>query len=186
MTSKKSVSKKELLTMIGRLKKDPDDWSGIVSQFGLAGMGAVAGGAAAAVLGAGIAPIPSITALTGFGVVVAAPAALVGGAAVAGGAVAFGAAKLLKGSGYNAGKRNELLRNYQDQLREISIKERARTVKDRDKSEFCIFLEEPLKLNLISPQDAQKMIEAVQQGTISLTDAYNYIGAILKETKPKK
>ena len=48
-------------------------------------LGAGGAGAAALVLGETIASIPIITALTGFGMVVAAPVALVAGAAVVGG-----------------------------------------------------------------------------------------------------
>ena len=169
--------------MIERLKQNPDDKVGIFAEVGIAGVGMVAGGAAAAIFGATTASIPIVTALTGFGVVVAAPVALVGGAAVAGGAAAYGIAQLMRGSRYNEGKRNELLRSYQDKLKEIERKERIGNLKDKDKTNFYIFLEAPLKFNLISSEDAQALITAVENGQMPVKEAYNLIGNILNESK---
>ena len=183
MSEEKKMNKKQLLKMIEKLKKNPTDKVGILAEVGIGGIGMVAGGAAAAILGSTTASIPIVTALTGFGVVVAAPVALVGGAAVAGGAAAYGITKLIRGSGYNEGKRNELLRSCQDKLNEIDRKERIGNLQDKDKTNFIIFLEEPLKFNLISPKDAQALIAAVENGQMPIKDAYNYVENIINESK---
>lgn len=183
MDSSKKLNKKQLLKMIQELKKDPDDVVGILSGFGLAGVGAVAGGAAAAILGTGFASIPLVTAFTGIGLVVAAPVALVAGSAIVAGAATYGIAQVFKGSGYDEGKRQELLRTYQDSLKEVQAKERQDRLTKSDKSNFYIFLEKPLEFNLISPKDAQALIEAVQNGSMDIKDAYAYVGKIIKESK---
>jgi hypothetical protein len=41
-----------------------------------------------------------------------------------------------------------------DKLKEIEAKERASKLGDKDKTNFIIFLKEPVRLNLISPKDA--------------------------------
>jgi len=183
MTSQ-NMSKNQLLKMIHELKKDPDNLAGILGEFGIAGVGAVAGGAAAAILGATTASIPILTALTGATITVAAaPVVLVAGSAVAAGAAAYGLVKFVKGNGYNEGKRQELLRTYQDRLKEVEAKDRQNTLSDSDKSQFYLVLEEPLKLDLIDPKDAQSLIEAVQSGRMSLKDAYTYVQNIIKQSK---
>ena len=185
MSEPKQASKQELLKMIKKLEKNPHDRIGILGEFGVAGIGAVAGGAAAAVFGATTVSVPLVTALTGISLVAAAPLALVAGAAVAGGAATYGVAQLVKGGGYTAGKQAELLRAYQDRLKDIEAKERKDNLQDIDKTNFYIFLKEPLELSLISSEDAQALIAAVENGQMPLIDAYQFVGDILQEAKPK-
>lgn len=177
------MSKKQLIKMIQQLKKDPENLAGILGEFGIAGVGAVAGGAAAAILGTSAVSIPVVTALTGVTLLAAAPVALVAGSAVAVGAATYGVVKFIKGNGYDEGKRRELLRTYQERLKEVEAKDRQNTLSNSDKSKFYLVLEEPLKLDLISPQDAQALIEAVQSGKMSLKDAYSYVQNIIKQSK---
>ncbi|MGB3559358.1 MAG: hypothetical protein WBA24_12530, partial [Geitlerinemataceae cyanobacterium] len=121
----KSPNKKQILKAIEQLKKNPNNKASILADAGIPLLGIVGGGAAAALVGTTTASIPVITALTGVGLVVAAPVGLVAGAALAGGAVAFGLSRLIKGKGYDEGKQNQLLQQLQDQLREIERKEKA-------------------------------------------------------------
>lgn len=186
MSEPKQASKEQLLKMIKKLEKNPHDRIGILGEFGVVGIGAVGFGVTAATLGATTASIPLVTALTGISLTVAAaPLALVAGAAVVGGAAGYGITQLVKGGGYNAGKQAELLRAYQDRLRDIEAKERKNNLQDIDKTNFYIFLKEPLELSLISSEDAQALIAAVENGQMPLTDAYQFVGDILREAKPK-
>lgn len=179
----KSPNKKQILKAIEQLKKNPNNKASILADASITLLGAAGVGAVAVVAGETIASIPVITALTGVGLVVAAPVGLVAGAAVAGGAVAFGLSRLIKGKGYDEGKQNQLLQQLQDQLREIERKEKASNLQDEDKTQFIIFLEEPLKCDLISAKDANDLIQAVEKGRISLKDAYQYIIDLLNESK---
>jgi hypothetical protein len=178
----KSPNKKQILKAIEDLKKNPNNKANILADAGIPLLGIVGGGAAAALVGTTTASIPVITALTGVGLVVAAPVGLVAGAALAGGAVAFGLSRLIKGKGYDEGKQNQLLQQLQGQLREIERKEKASTLQDKDKTQFIIFLEEPLKFDLISEEEANDLIQAVEQGCISLKDAYQFVIDLLKES----
>ena len=108
MVQQKKISKKQLLEAIKKLEENPNARHKILGEVGIAGMGAAGAGAAAAFFGAGVAPIPVVTALTGFGVVVAAPVALIAGAAVVGGVAAYGAVKLATSGAYDEGKRQEI------------------------------------------------------------------------------
>jgi polyhydroxyalkanoate synthesis regulator phasin len=183
MFDNKSVTKKQLLKMLEQLKKNPKDKIGILGDVGITVLGAIGAGGAVAAAGTTVS-IPIITALTGIGMVVAAPVGMVAGAAVAGGAVAYGVSRLIKSGGFNEGKQKQLLNECEKRLRDIEAKERASSLEDNDKTRFHIFLEEPLKLDLISAEDAQGLIMAVENGQMSLHDAYHYVEDVIKAAKP--
>lgn len=185
MSNPKKLNKKQLLKTIEELEKNPNDRVGILADAGIAVFGAAGAGALAAVFGAGTVSIPIVTALTGIGFVAAAPVTLVAGAAVAGGAAAYGITRLIKGSGYNEGKQTEILRRLKDQLKEVEAKERQSSLSGDDKTEFYIFLKEPLQFDLISSEDAQRLIAAVESGQMPLKEAYQLVENILVEAGKK-
>ena len=84
---------------------------------------------------------------------------------------------------YQAGKREEMLRQLRDQLREVERKERQTSINEEDKTEFYSFLKKPLQLGLISVEDAQQTMEFVETGKMSISDAYKAIGEILSEAQ---
>ena len=189
MSYHQKLTKEQLLKIIENLEKNPNDRVGILAEIGVAALGAAGAGAAAAVLGTTTAAIPIITAITGIGMVVAAPVTLIAGAAVAGGAAVYGVSKLIKDSGFHEGKRNQLLNESKERLREIEIKERQSNLDERDKTKFHLFLKEPLKHNLISTEDAYQLIQAVESGQISLSEAYKLVEQIVSPsqiTEPEK
>lgn len=171
MSNNQNPNKEQLLEAIKRLKQNPHDKVGILGDLGITAAGAGAGIAAAALLGTTTASIPIITALTGFGMVVAAPVTLVAGAAVAGGAALYGLSRLIKDGGFQEGKRDELEREYEERLRDIEAKERCSKVKKQDLTDFYVLFEDALKLNLISNEDAYQLIQAVELGQIPLSEA---------------
>jgi hypothetical protein len=182
MPQSPKLTKEELLKLIEELESQPNDRSEILGKIGAVVVGAGGAGAAAAVFGSSVASIPIITALTGISLTIAAaPVALVAGAAIAGGAVMYGAAELIKGGGSWETKRAALLKEYYSRLTELERKERASGLTNQDKTNFYSFLKEPLKLDLISPNDAQQLIKAVESGELSLNDAYHQIYDILEE-----
>jgi uncharacterized membrane protein YjjP (DUF1212 family) len=183
MTKRKKPNKKELLDAIDQLEKNPNDRRKILGELGVAGMGAAGAGAAAAFFGTSVASIPVFTAITGFGVVVAAPVALVAGAAVAGGAAAYGLAKVASGGAYDEGKREEIKRKLKERLREIQNEERKSKLTKDNKNSFIIFLKEPLKQNLITAEQAQELIELVENGQMSLEEVYKLLKEIIDEPK---
>jgi hypothetical protein len=181
MPQSPKLTKKELLQLIDELESQPNDRSEILGKIGVVAVGAGGAGAAAALFGSGVASIPIITALTGFGFPVAAPVALVAGAAVAGGAVMYGAAELIKGSGAWEAKRAALLEDYYSRLKELEQKERTSGLTNQDKTNFYSFLKEPIKFGKISPSEAQELMKAVESGELSLKDAYHLIYSLLEE-----
>lgn len=183
MSNKQSYTKEKLLRIIEQLEKNPNDRVGILADIGVTALGAAGAGAAAAVLGTTTASIPIITAVTGIGMVVAAPVVLVAGAAVAGGATLYGVSRLIKDGGFNEGKRKQLLNEYKEKLREVEAKERRSNFDEHDKTKFYSFLKEPLKHNLISPDDAHQLMQAVENGHISLSEAYKLVGQVLSDNQ---
>lgn len=65
----------------------------------------------------------------------------------------------------------------------METEERKSTIGDNDKNKFYSFLKEPLKLNLISPEDAQRLMELVEKGELSISDAYQVVQDILSEVR---
>jgi hypothetical protein len=180
MSETQKLTKEQLLKMIEELAKNPDDKVGILADVGIATLGAAGAGVAAAFFGTTTASIPIITAITGIGMVVAAPISLVAGAAVAGGAAMYGMSRLIKDGGFHDGKRKQFLNEYKDRLKEIEAKERQSELSEFDKTKFHLFLKEPLQNNLISPDDAYQLIQSVENGHISLGEAYKLVGNFLK------
>lgn len=183
MSGNKTLTKEQILKAIEELEKNPDDKLGILGDIGITALGAV--GAGVAVAAAGITTsIPIITAITGIGMVVAAPLGLVAGAALAGGAACYGVSRLIKGGGYNEAKKAEILQQLKEQLREVETKERASKLGDSDKTKFIVSLKEPVRLNLISPKEAQDLIRAVENGKIAIKEAIKMVEDVVKAAKP--
>ncbi|MFM8004604.1 MAG: hypothetical protein ACKO86_06585, partial [Dolichospermum sp.] len=84
---------------------------------------------------------------------------------------------------HQQGQREEILRQLKEKLREMETEERKSTIGDNDKNKFYSFLKEPLKLNLISPEDAQILMELVEKGELSISDAYQAVQEILSEVR---
>ncbi|MEP0859303.1 hypothetical protein [Trichocoleus sp. DQ-U1] len=183
MSNKQELTKEQLIKIIEQLEKNPNDRVGILGNVGVTALGAAGSGAAAALVFAPTTSIPIITAVTGLAAVGAAPVTLVAGAAVVGGAAVYGLSRLIKGGGFNEGKRNQLLNEYKEKLKEAEAKERQSNFNEHDKTEFYSFLKEPLKHNLISPDDAQQLMQAVENGHISLSEAYKLVGQVFSDSK---
>lgn len=181
MSSNPDLTKEKLIKRIEELEKNPKDRVRILGDVGVTAIGSVGAAATAAVLGTTTASIPIITAITGIGMVVAAPITLVAGAAVAGGAVAYGVSRLIKDGSFNEGKRNQLLNEYRENLRNTEARERKSSLNEHDKTNFYLFLKEPLKYDLIGADDAQRLIQSVENGHISLSEAYKLIGQVLSD-----
>ncbi|MBD1814055.1 hypothetical protein NDA07_21835 [Microcoleus vaginatus DQ-U2] len=185
MSGNKTLTKEQILKAIEELEKNPDDKLGILGDVGITALGAI--GAGVAVSAAGVTTsIPIITAITGIGMVVAAPLGLVAGAALAGGAACYGVSRLIKGGGYNEAKKKELIQQLNEQLREVETKERASKLGESDKkTKFIVSLKEPVRLNLITPQDAQHLMRAVETGQMPIKEAINMVKAIVEAAQPQ-
>ena len=86
---------------------------------------------------------------------------------------------------FNEGKQAEILKQLKEQLREVEEKERASKVGDSDKTKFIVSLKEPIRLNLISPKDAQDLMRAVESGQMPIKEAIKMVQAIVEAAKPQ-
>jgi len=179
--TKKKMSKNDLLKAIEQLEKNPHDRGKILGEIGVAGVGAIGAGAGAAIAGASIAPIPLVTALTGIGMTVAAPVTLVAGAAVVGGAAAYGVAKFVSNSAMYETRRQELKDRLRERLNSLQKEETKSTLTAKNKNAFILFLKTPLKQGLITAEQAQQLIELVELGQIALEEAYNLLNEIISD-----
>ena len=180
MAEPKKPSKKDILEAIDKLEKNPNARTKILGEIGATGIGAAGAGALAAIFGASVAPIPLVTALTGVGMVVAAPVTLVTGAAIAGGAAAYGLTKLATSGAYIKGKQEEIKQKLKDRLKEFEVEEHKSSLTEENKNSFVIFLKEPLQLDLITAEQTQELIQFIEKGEMSLEEAYNLLEEILK------
>lgn len=172
MSGNKSVNKEQILKAIEQLEKNPNDKLGILADIGIGVVGAGAAGAAVAAFGG-----TSIL----FGLIaVAPPVGLVVGGAALGAAALVGAKRIFFDGTFNEGKKAELLQQLKEQLREVETKERASKLGESDKTKFIVSLKEPVRLNLISPKEAQDLMRAVETGQIPIKEAINMVKAIVE------
>lgn len=178
--SGETPTKEQILKAIEKIKNNPDDKLGILSDIGIGAVGAIGGGAAAAFLGSSSIPI-----LFGLmAIPVAAPVGVVFGGVALGAAALVGAKRMFFDGTFTQGKQAEMLRQLEEQLREVEAKERASKLGDSDKTKFIVSLEEPVRLDLISPKDAQDLIRAVENGQIPLKNAIKMVEDVIKSAKP--
>jgi hypothetical protein len=176
MSANKTPTKEQILKSIEQLEKNPHDKLGILADIGIGVVGAASAGAAAAAFGGG-----SIL----FGLIaVAPPVGLVVGGAALGAAALVGAKRMLFDGTFNQGKQAEMLKNLKEQLRDVEAKERASKLEDSDKTKFIVSLKEPVRLDLISPKDAQDLIRAVESGQIAIKEAIKMVEDVVKAAKP--
>ena len=176
MSANKTPTKEQILKSIEQLEKNPHDKLGILADIGIGVVGAAGAGAAAAAFGGG-----SIL----FGLIaVAPPVGLVVGGAALGAAALVGAKRMLFDGTFDQGKQAEMLKNLKEQLRDVEAKERASKLEDSDKTKFIVSLKEPVRLDLISPKDAQDLIRAVESGQIAIKEAIKMVEDVVKAAKP--
>ena len=108
---------------------------------------------------------------------------LVAGAAVAGGAAAYGFAKLVSGSANQDGKRQEILESLKQKLRDLEQKERKGTLTEKDTRDFIVFLKVPLEKDFITAEDAQSLMEQVTSGQLALEEAYRLLYNIISDKR---
>jgi hypothetical protein len=172
MSGNKKVTKEQILKAIEQLEKNPHDKLGILADIGIGVVGAGAAGAAVAAFGG-----TSIL----FGLIaVAPPVGLVVGGAALGAAAFVGAKRIFFDGTFNEGKKAEMIQQLKEQQREVETKERASKLGESDKTKFIVSLKEPVRLNLISPKEAQDLMRAVESGQIPIKEAINMVKAIVE------
>jgi hypothetical protein len=175
MSENKTPTKEQILKSIEQLKKNPHDKLGILADIGIGVVGAAGAGAAVAAFGG----VPVL-----FGLwVVAPPVGLVVGGAALGAAALVGVKRIFDGN-FDEGKKAEILKNLEKQLTDIESEERASNLEDSDKTNFIVSLKEPVRLDLISPKDAQDLIRAVESGQIPIKEAIKMVEDVVKAAKP--
>ncbi|AFZ06203.1 hypothetical protein Osc7112_1710 [Oscillatoria nigro-viridis PCC 7112] len=174
MSANKTPTKEQILKAIEQLEKNPHDKLGILADIGIGVVGAAGAGAAVAAFGG----VPVL-----FGLItVAPPVGLVVGGALLGAAALVGVKRIFDGN-FDDGKKAEMLENLKQQARDIKAKETASKLEDSDKNKFIVSLKEPVRLNLISPKDAQDLISAVESGQIAIKEAIKMVEDV-KAAKP--
>ena len=177
MSGNKTLTKEQILKAIEELEKNPHDKLGILADVGVGVVGAGAAGAAVAAFGG-----QAIF----FGLIaVAPPVGLVVGGAALGAAALVGAKRIFFDGTSNEGKKAEILKQLNELLREVEAKERASKLEDSDKTKFIVSLKEPVRLNLITPKEAQDLMRAVESGQIPIKEAINMVKAIVEAAKPQ-
>ena len=191
MRSGSKISKQQLLKTINDLEKSPSDRVRILGDVGITtaglGLGAAAAGSVASI--AGITSIPFVTSAAsaiGITAVAATPVGWIAGAAVAGGALAFGVSRLIHNGGLSEGRKRELLQFYQEQSREMQRREQRQESSDADRIRLITSLREVIEKNAIAPQKAFQLIEAVERGAIPLSQAFSLVAGILESAQQNK
>ena len=117
----------------------------------------------------------------GVTAVAATPVGWVVGAALAGGALAYGVSRLIRDGGLSEGRKRELLQVYRERLQEMQRREQAQEVTAPDRNRFITSLREVIEKDAISPQKAFQLIDAVERGAMPLSQAYSLVAGLLQE-----
>jgi hypothetical protein len=180
------VTKEQLLKIIEKLQKNPEDKIRILGDTGITIMGAGLGAAAAGSI-AGITGATSIFGLTSaagwFGItaVSSTPVGWVIGSTIAGGALAYVITRLIHDGGLAEGRKLELLQQYRHAANEMETKERVDNINSSDKTKFILSMKELIAEDIISPEDAAELIKHVEGGKIPLSNAFCIIEKLLSE-----
>ena len=188
----KLLTKKQLLNFIDELQRKPSDRVRIFGDLGITALGGslgvAAAGSAAAIAGATAVPaLTTAASWLGLTLVATTPIGWLVGGAAAGGALAFGVSRLIHNGGISEGRRAELLLVYQQQLNDLQRKavrtQEAKSTTVEDRNRFISALREIVEKNAITPTRALDLIEKVESGAISLSDAYQAVMAVVREGK---
>jgi len=189
MSAKSKPAKAQLLKMIDKLERNPDDRVRILGDAGItivgAGLGAAAAGTLASAVGAtSIFGLTTAASWLGVSVVAATPVGwFIGCAAVAGVAV-YRVSRIIHGGGLAEGRKLELLQQYREAANNMEAKERAGSITETDKTEFIVSTRELIEKNVVSPEEVFELIEHVEQGRIPIAQAYLMIQNLLEEHNP--
>ena len=172
----KSKTKKQLLNMINELEKKPYDKIRILGDSGItligAGLGAAGAGTLANAFGAtSIFGVTTVARLVGVTALTATPVGWVIGSTLAAGALTWGISRMIRGGGLSEGRKLQLLQKYREEVKNTEAKERSGDIVDSDRTRFILSLRELIDKNLIPPGKAFKLIEQVEQGRITLSQA---------------
>lgn len=186
MSQHAGITKKQLLKVIDALEASPSDRVRILGDLGITsvgmGLGAAAAGTVATITGVTAIPVMT-TAASWLGVtaVAATPVGWVIGAALAGGALAYGVSRLIRDGGLSEGRKRELLQVYKERLQEVERQERAQGITAVDRNRFITSLREMIEKDAITPKKAFHLIEAVERGTMPLSQAYTLVAGLLEQ-----
>lgn len=186
MSQHKEISKKQLLSVIEELEASPSDRVRILGDVGITsigiGFGAAAAGTVATITGATAIPMVT-TAASWLGVtaVAATPVGWVVGAALVGGALAYGVSRLIRDGGLSEGRKRELLQVYRERFQEMRRREQSQEITAPDRNRFITSLREVIEKDAISPKKAFQLIDAVERGTIPLSQAYALVAGLLEK-----
>ncbi|ACK65356.1 hypothetical protein PCC8801_1291 [Rippkaea orientalis PCC 8801] len=64
----------------------------------------------------------------------------------------------------------------------LQLQESPSSVTEQDKRKLIILLKEPIQYNLISPEKAQQLIDAVTNGKLPITEAYKLVQDLIKSS----
>ena len=132
---------------------------------------------------AGATAIPVVTTAAswlGVTAVAATPVGWVVGAALAGGALAYGVSRLIRDGSLSEGRKRELLQVYRERLQEMQRREQVQEITALDRNRFITSLREVIDKDAISPQRAFQLIDAVERGAMPLSQAYSLVAGLLE------
>ena len=186
MSSDGKISKKQLIKAIDDLQKKPSDRIRILGDIGVTGVGIGLGFAGAGTVAAiaGATTIPALTTAAswiGVSAVAATPIGWLAGAAIGGGALAYGVSRLIHSGGISEGRKKELRTIYNERLREIKHKELYEQIGTGERNQFIASLRELIDKDAITTQKAFALIDNIENGRMQISEAYSLVVNILNE-----
>jgi len=181
MTDEKTIlSADDYIKALEKMKNSPRDRIGILGELGATGLGGLAGIgiAASAASAAGVATIAGSTTLgtiLGGVFITSTPVGWVVGSIMLGGAIGYGASKLVKSGAKSDQVKQMNINELSERLKELNIQANT-TNKINDK--MCKFIEGLQILvenNKITQNESTELIASIERGSIEIDAAFKNI-----------
>jgi len=185
------LSNEEYVQALEKMKNSPRDRVGTLGEFGVAGIGVTAGGAAsgkiAALFGANtLLGSSTLAKLLGGIFVTTTPVGWIVGCAIGGGALAYGVSKLVRSGGKSDAKREMNIRELTDLIAKKKRESESTGVSEEKYKRLIESLQLLVINRRITQEKSEELLMDIKNGRISIDFAFNVIEGMLREKQKKQ
>jgi hypothetical protein len=182
----KKLTIDEYICALEKMKQHPRDRVGILGELGVTGLGVVAGVAAsgAVAAAAGTATLVGSTTLASIlgGIfVTTTPVGWIIGTAVAGGALAYSAGKLVRSGGKCDMLKRISIHEMEHRINSMRREAQSTTVHDEKMSKIITSIQYLISNSHMGQDKATKILEAIEKKRLSVDEAFELLQAIVNE-----
>jgi hypothetical protein len=182
----RKLSVEEYVCALEKMKNNPRDRFGILGELGVTGLGVTAGvaasGAVAAAAGAAtLAGSTTLASILGGIFVTTTPVGWVVGAAVAGGALAYSAGKLVRSGGKCDMLKRISIRELEHRINSMKQEALSTPVHETKMSKVITSIQYLISNSQMGQEKATEILAAIEKRKLSVDEAFELLQAIVNE-----